>query len=219
MSRSKLRKTLGEEGWAKYQKERQNIKALTWKIKHVEYVVNWRRRAKRELIRYKGGKCFQCGYNKDCPSAYDFHHRDPKQKDFAIGGKTKKLEKLKEEADKCDLLCRNCHAEIHEREYAPDREKAAKQFQKRIEESEQRKQELIRRSNERCICGDIFSPKDIKQKFCSGKCAKMSMRRVNRPNKNNLAKMIDKMSWCAIGRKYNVSDNAVRKWARAYGLL
>jgi len=30
---------------------------------------------------------------------------------------------------------------------------------------------------------------------------------------------IDTMSWCAIGRKYKVSDNAVRKWARKYGLI
>jgi len=30
---------------------------------------------------------------------------------------------------------------------------------------------------------------------------------------------IDNMSWVAIGRKYSVSDNAVKKWARKYGLL
>jgi len=27
------------------------------------------------------------------------------------------------------------------------------------------------------------------------------------------------MSWVAIASKYGVSDNAVRKWARSYGLL
>jgi hypothetical protein len=43
-------------------------------------VVQWRRRIKQQLIQYKGGKCSVCGYDKDCPSAYEFHHRDPSTK-------------------------------------------------------------------------------------------------------------------------------------------
>jgi len=31
--------------------------------------------------------------------------------------------------------------------------------------------------------------------------------------------MLETMSWCAIGRKYDVSDSAIRKWARKYGIL
>jgi len=30
--------------------------------------------------------------------------------------------------------------------------------------------------------------------------------------------MIDTMSWTAIGKKYGVSDNAVKKWARKYDI-
>jgi transposase-like protein len=26
------------------------------------------------------------------------------------------------------------------------------------------------------------------------------------------------MPWCAVGRKYKVTDNAVRKWAKQYGV-
>jgi hypothetical protein len=47
----------------------------------------------------------------------------------------------------------------------------------------------------------------------------LSRKVVNRPSKEELQEMLSLMSWCAIGRKYKVSDNAVRKWARAYGLL
>lgn len=44
----------------------------------------------------------------------DFHHRDPNQKDFGIGtGHTRAWEKVKAELDKCILVCRNCHGEIH----------------------------------------------------------------------------------------------------------
>lgn len=34
-------------------------------------------------IEYKGGKCSVCGYSK-CKGALEFHHLDPKEKDFGI---------------------------------------------------------------------------------------------------------------------------------------
>jgi hypothetical protein len=72
----------------------------------------WKAR-KRKAIEYKGGKCSSCGYNK-CPDVLEFHHRDPKQKEFDW----KKLrqmswDKVTNELDKCDLLCSNCHRERH----------------------------------------------------------------------------------------------------------
>ncbi len=55
-----------------------------------------------------------CGYSK-CPGALDFHHRDPKKKDFglAVKGLTRSWEKIQKEIDKCVLVCANCHREIH----------------------------------------------------------------------------------------------------------
>lgn len=67
---------------------------------------------KTKLIEYKGGKCQICGYNK-CQQALEFHHIDPKTKEFNISGGTKSLERLKKETDKCILVCSNCHKEIH----------------------------------------------------------------------------------------------------------
>ena len=41
---------------------------------------------------------------------YDFDHRDTFSKSFNIGAKIyKPIEELKLEADKCDLVCANCH--------------------------------------------------------------------------------------------------------------
>lgn len=69
------------------------------------------------LIKYKGGKCQRCGYNK-CTRALEFHHLDPTLKDFGISRTlTKNVSQLKKEADKCILVCSNCHAEIHEELY------------------------------------------------------------------------------------------------------
>jgi predicted HNH restriction endonuclease len=79
------------------------------------YVSDWRRRTKLKLIAYKGGKCERCGYSKPFPSVYDFHHKDPTKKDFGLGeGSVKAFARMKKEADKCALLCKNCHAEVHE---------------------------------------------------------------------------------------------------------
>lgn len=71
------------------------------------------RKTKLKAIEYKGGKCLICGYNKSV-RALQFHHINPKEKDFGISGTTKSFEKLKPELDKCVLLCANCHAEVHD---------------------------------------------------------------------------------------------------------
>lgn len=54
---------------------------------------------------------------------------------------------------------------------------------------------------------------------CSRECRGLSDRRVERPTGEQLSDLIESLrNWCAIGRMYGVSDNAVRKWARAYGI-
>ena len=47
----------------------------------------------------------------------EFHHLDPKGKDFGISDKgyTRSWQKVKEELDKCIMICANCHREIHEK--------------------------------------------------------------------------------------------------------
>jgi hypothetical protein len=68
-----------------------------------------------ELIILKGAMCESCGYNKNL-AALHFHHRDPSQKIFALEGKNIKkfsMENLLVEAEKCQLLCSNCHMESH----------------------------------------------------------------------------------------------------------
>ena len=84
---------------------------------HAQAVTVKRRAIKNMLINYKGGKCSKCGYDK-CIRALEFHHLNPEEKDFGISKiLTRSISSLKEEADKCILLCSNCHAEEHERLY------------------------------------------------------------------------------------------------------
>lgn len=80
---------------------------------NIEHVSNRRRKLKLKAVEYKGGKCEKCGYDK-CIDALEFHHLDPNEKEFGIGsGSTKSWDKLKVEVDKCELVCSNCHKEIH----------------------------------------------------------------------------------------------------------
>jgi hypothetical protein len=68
----------------------------------------------KELKELYGGKCSICGYNK-CLDALHFHHKDPNSKDGAVGNilNEKGKNAAYEEAKKCDLICANCHAELH----------------------------------------------------------------------------------------------------------
>ena len=63
---------------------------------------------------YKGGQCVCCGYKKT-NNALEFHHLNPQEKDFSISSAkfTKFDNRIIEELNKCALVCRNCHAEIH----------------------------------------------------------------------------------------------------------
>lgn len=72
-----------------------------------------RRSMRLRAIEFKGGKCSRCGY-VGCAEAFDFHHRDPSQKDFQISsGNTKNWDSVVAELEKCDLLCANCHRTLH----------------------------------------------------------------------------------------------------------
>lgn len=77
---------------------------------------NKTRRENAEFInRYKTFcGCRSCGYRAHAVSL-DLHHRDPAIKKFNINNSAalKSRALLKEEIRKCDVLCSNCHRELH----------------------------------------------------------------------------------------------------------
>src|SRR5215210_4278981 len=83
--------------------------------KHQNYASQQQRgrQRRRLLIQQKGGRCAACGYSKN-QAALAFHHTDPSIKTFPIDLRScsnNSLEALLREAEKCQLLCLNCHAE------------------------------------------------------------------------------------------------------------
>ena len=65
-----------------------------------------------------------------------------------------------------------------------------------------------------CDCKIIIGKDSKRCKQCSAKFSRL----VERPNQEELLKEIAESSFCAVGRKYGVSDNAIRRWCKAYGL-
>jgi hypothetical protein len=75
-------------------------------------------------------------------------------------------------------------------------------------------------------CGATFRPRVARQAYCSGYCGQRwdradvprpGARKVRvRPPYEQLLAEIAGSSWVAVGHKYGVSDNAIRKWVRAY---
>jgi hypothetical protein len=58
----------------------------------------------------KAKPCLDCG--RSYPSyVMEFHHRDPRQKDFKVSTSLVyyNIEVIKREIAKCDVLCANCH--------------------------------------------------------------------------------------------------------------
>ena len=86
---------------------------LRWK----EYGVQRNKGLERKkiLVEMKGGKCPHCGYNK-IYAGLTFHHRDPSTKELKLdirGLSNNSWKKILTEAEKCDLMCFNCHMELH----------------------------------------------------------------------------------------------------------
>jgi hypothetical protein len=72
-----------------------------------------------ELFKILGyDKCSHCGYDR-CIAALEFHHKDDNNKLYNIGHmvvgeyNVENITKLLVETAKCDLLCANCHRELH----------------------------------------------------------------------------------------------------------
>src|SRR3954449_11022346 len=74
-------------------------------------------------------------------------------------------------------------------------------------------------------CGTPFLPRTARQRYCSRACGQRApgrrgpqpaRRQAVRPPYERLVAEIQALGYVGVGRKYGVSDNAVRKWRRAY---
>jgi len=146
------------------------------------------RESKKLFLEYKGSKCIKCGYNKN-NAGLVFHHRSPSEKEFLVSEFTlRKLnEKIKNELDKCDVLCHNCHIELH-----TDIEKF-----NILKNKIYYKVENFRELN-----------------TSSGNRAKKK-NRTNNTFYSNLKLEYKNMSQRKLAEKYNVNRSTIRRWLKS----
>lgn len=157
---------------------------------------------KKQCLDYKQQFCCElCGYDKSVV-ALDFHHIDSSKKDFTISSsKTINLNKrIKNELDKCQVLCSNCHRELHSVEnlgFIPKILKPPVSY----------------------LCIDCGKKTSNEKSRCL-KCYHIYISKKSKcPSKKQLIEDFKELKYFTkVGLKYNVSDNAVRKWCKKYGM-
>jgi hypothetical protein len=85
-----------------------------WRCKRCvgEAVTRRHQKVKRMLVEEAGGRCAVCGYDRAIVNLH-FHHVDPATKSFRMSCCSgKALATYRAEAEKCVLVCANCHGEI-----------------------------------------------------------------------------------------------------------
>lgn len=181
-----------------------NNKELLNSNSYARQVAKYRYR-KFKLIELRGNKgCENCGYINNI-GALDFHHIN--NKEFTLDSRTlsnKSWCSILEEFSKCVILCSNCHREHHN----PELKFLDRGLFNEISEKE------LKPINK---CVDCNSKIDSKALRCF-KCNCINSRTIVRPSIAILLEEISISSYLAVGRKYGVSDNSIRKWIKKENL-
>jgi len=170
----------------------------------------------------------------------DFHHANgTKERDVSYFANAKSYKKMLLEIRKCICVCSNCHRKIHagkietpeiciNTNWVNDElvRLIGKPNKSRWKYSARRKDckqgnKLSKEERKRICssCNKDFIRKHKGQIFCSMACSKISQRKVERPDKKQLKKEIEKFGYKGTGRKYGVVDNTIKKWAKGYELI
>lgn len=160
---------------------------------------------KLHLVDLRGGRCEECGYNKNLGSL-EFHHLDPEQKELKLDLRhlsNNSMEKILDEFDKCKVLCSNCHREEHHPELEIEQVRV---LVDKVNEKVTKAQVV---GKPRCIDCDVEISYTYKR--CTP-CNNIFKRKVYRPEFTVLQSELDEHGsvWCA--KKYGVTPKSIRRW-------
>ena len=213
--------------------------------KHQNYKCQKERGLKRKiaLVNLLGGKCCECGYSKNL-SALEFHHINPEDKDHTLD--IRQLSNCTwnfciSEISKCKLICSNCHREHHnplmnnwqtlnEDEIInyvmdikePTLRKLCDQCGNKMNSKNKLCHKCLKRERKQierlCKCGKVKARYSIQCMSCSNKQPKIYNRKVVRPTKEDLEKLIWESPMSQLKKVFGVSDVAIKKWCKAYNI-
>lgn len=111
------------------------------------------------------------------------------------------------------VVCPTCHAIIHR--HINEETKQERLSKRKTKKHDKKSFDKICLNPE---CNKHFIASDNRQQFCSVECMHKFSRR-NIPEKDKLIELLSiYKSFCGVGKVCGVSDNAVRKWCKKYGL-
>lgn len=161
---------------------------------------------KLEMIDMKGGKCEVCGYDKNI-AALDFHHLNPEEKGFQLDARhlsNTNYKKLKEELDKCILVCANCHREIHNKGMEKENIPLLLEQLTSVHKS-------VLKENKVSVCeecGKTFEYISGKR-YCSKECREKAKKY---PSKEELYKKYDELkSWEKVASFYDITRKITQR--------
>lgn len=184
----------------------------------------WRTQIKARGVQALGGKCAICGgVFDDC--CYDFHHLNPTTKDFNISDQNTNGARswlyIRDELKKCALLCANCHRRYHNALVDFDTEKSY--FNEDFYDWDlcnvnavDTKTGLPLDNPQRLICPTCGGPKSARALQCV-KCSGIHTTHFE-VTREELKELIYTLPFTAIGVRFGVTDNAIRKRCIALGL-
>jgi len=135
-------------------------------------------------------KCFSCGLGPEWQGKFISLQLDHKDGD-----------RCNNQIDNLRILCPNCHSQTESF--------AGKSKKRNIKK--RRKTICVKTCS---LCKMQYDAKNATQKYCSYDCHKKSLRRIERPSKEQLIKELAESNFVQVGKKYGVSDNAIRKWLK-----
>ena len=113
---TKICSTCNEEKLlSEFYSTKNKIQTLCKKCFNIYCVDRWIKK-KIDAIVYKGSCCVDCSisYPEQPYVIFDFHHLEPTKKDVDWSKlRLRSDESIKNELDKCILLCANCHRKRH----------------------------------------------------------------------------------------------------------
>ena len=115
---NKEKKAEYNKKWREENKEERAKYGKKWREENREHTIEYKRekrkRCRSKCVEYLGGKCVKCGTTHNL----QFDHIDRIPKKYTIASRvTNNFTILKEELDKCQLLCAPCHLQKTAKEW------------------------------------------------------------------------------------------------------